>query len=76
MRAFTASSLRISPFSSAKTQIGTPQALWRDSTQSGRSAIMPRSRFWPEAGTKRVSSMAFRARLRSVSSPAGSASRP
>ena len=30
---------------------------------------MARSRVWPAAGTKRVSSMAATARLRSVSSP-------
>jgi hypothetical protein len=54
------------PSASAKTQIGTPQARWRESTQSGRSSIIPRRRFWPEAGTKRVSSMPLSARLRSV----------
>ena len=70
MRALTASSFSTLPSASAKTQIGTPQARWRDSTQSGRSSIMARRRVWPAAGTKRVASMAASARLRSVvSSP-------
>ena len=30
------------------TVIGTPQARWREITQSGRDSIMPRSRFWPD----------------------------
>ena len=42
-------------FSSTNTVIGTPQARWREITQSGRVSIMPRRRFWPAAGTKRVS---------------------
>jgi hypothetical protein len=52
MRLLTASSTSTSPSASAKTQIGTPQARWRESTQSGRSSIMPRRRFWPGLGTK------------------------
>ena len=68
MRAFTASSFSTSPVSRlTKTAIGTPQARWRDTTQSGRFSIMPRSRFCPAAGTKRVSAIAFSARARSVS---------
>ena len=56
MRAFTASSSSTSPLSRlTKTAIGTPQARWRDTTQSGRFSIMPRSRFCPAAGTKFVS---------------------
>ena len=47
------------------TVIGTPQARWRDTTQSGRVSIMPRMRFSPCGGTKRVSSMALSARSRS-----------
>ncbi len=46
------------------TVIGTPQARWREMTQSGRPSIMPRMRFSPEAGTHSVSPMAFRARSR------------
>ena len=38
-----------------KIGIGTPQARWRDSTQSGLASIMPVMRFWPEAGTHCVS---------------------
>ena len=49
-----------------KTVIGTPQARWRDTTQSGRVSIMPVMRFSPCGGTQRVSSMAFSARARSV----------
>ena len=47
MRWLTASSFSTLPSSSAKTQIGTPQARWRDSTQSGRSSIMARRRVCP-----------------------------
>ena len=66
MRWLTASSFSTLPSASAKTAIGTPQARWRDSTQSGRSSIMARSRVCPAAGTKRVASIAARARERSV----------
>ena len=52
-------------FLSTKTVIGTPQARWRDTHQSGRVSIMPRRRFLPEAGTKRVFSMAASALSRS-----------
>ena len=49
MRLLTASSWRISAepsaFSRMKTAIGTPQARWREITQSGRLAIMPVMRF-------------------------------
>ena len=61
MRLLTVSSFSTSPLSLTNTAMGTPQARWRDSTQSGRSSIMPRRRFWPAFGTKRVSSIALRA---------------
>ena len=66
MRSNTASSRRGSPERlSTKTAIGTPQARWRDTHQSGRVSIMPCRRFCPEAGTKRVASMAASAVARS-----------
>ena len=46
------------------TVIGTPQARWREMTQSGRPSIMPRMRFSPEAGTHSVSPIAFSASWR------------
>ena len=49
-----------------KTVIGTPQARWRDTTQSGRPSTMPRMRFSPDSGTHSVSSIAFTASWRSV----------
>ena len=49
------------------TAIGTPQARWREITQSGRFAIMPVMRFSPCGGTQRVVLMAASARWRSVS---------
>ena len=49
------------------TVMGTPQARWRDTTQSGFVSIMPRMRFSPCGGTQRVSLMAARARWRNVS---------
>jgi len=52
------------------TVIGTPQARWREITQSGRLAIMPVMRFSPCSGTHRVAAMAASARLRSVSDAA------
>ncbi len=58
MRLLTASSCRISAepsaFSRTNTAIGTPQARWREITQSGRLSIMPVMRFSPAAGTQRV----------------------
>src|SRR6202048_199837 len=55
MRLLTASSCRISaepsPFSRTNTAIGTPQARWREITQSGLLSIMPVMRFWPDGGT-------------------------
>ena len=48
------------------TVMGTPQARWREITQSGLDSIMPRSRFCPEAGTNSVSAMACSATSRSV----------
>ena len=46
-----------------KTVIGTPQARWREITQSGLASIMPRRRFWPVGGTNSVSPIAFSAQL-------------
>ena len=71
MRWLTISSCRISaepsPFSRTNTAIGTPQARWREITQSGRPAIMPLMRFWPAGGTHCVTEIACSARARSVS---------
>ena len=71
MRLLTRSSLRIStepsPFSRTNTVIGTPQARWREITQSGLLSIMPVMRFSPCAGTQRVTLIAASARWRSVS---------
>ena len=71
MRTLTSGSSRISTepsgFSLMKTVIGTPQARWREITQSGRLSIMPLMRFSPCAGTQRVASIASSARWRSVS---------
>ena len=76
MRLLTRSSLRIStepsPFSRTNTVIGTPQARWREITQSGLLSTMPLMRFSPAAGTQRVTLMASSARWRSVSSGAAS----
>jgi hypothetical protein len=36
---------------------GTPQARWRDRTQSGRVSIIERRRFWPETGVNLTSSL-------------------
>ena len=51
MRAFTSLSCRISAepslFSRTNTVIGTPQARWREITQSGLLSIMPVMRFSP-----------------------------
>ncbi|OIQ63089.1 hypothetical protein GALL_553730 [mine drainage metagenome] len=49
------------------TAIGTPQARWREITQSGLPAIMPLMRFWPAGGTHWVTEIACSARARSVS---------
>ena len=40
-----------------KNGIGTPHCRWRDSVQSGRLAIMPCRRAWPQAGKNSVASM-------------------
>ena len=58
------------------TVIGTPQARWREITQSGRLSIMPVMRFSPAGGTQRVAAMAVSARLRSVSPTFASPSAP
>ena len=79
MRWLTISSCRMStepsPFSLTNTAIGTPQARWREITQSGRAWIMPFSRFWPDGGTQRVTEIACSVRARSVS-PAFAAHHP
>ena len=54
MRALTAGSNSGLCSASTKIAIGTPQARWRETTQSGRLAIMPLMRFSPAAGTQRV----------------------
>ena len=68
---FTAGSFRISTepsaFSLTNTAIGTPQARWREITQSGRLSIMPVMRFSPAGGIHWVASIAVIARWRSVS---------
>ncbi len=66
MRAFTRSSTSVSPVSLlTKTAIGTPQARWREITQSGRCEIMPVMRFWPEAGSQRTLAISSSATSRS-----------
>jgi hypothetical protein len=42
--------------------MGTPQARWREMTQSGRVSIMPVMRFSPCSGTHRVTLIADKAR--------------
>ena len=67
MRTSTSGSCRISTEPSAcaltNTAIGTPQARWREITQSGRVSIMPVMRFSPCGGTQRVCLMACKARV-------------
>ena len=74
MRLLTASSLRMvaepSAFSFTNTAIGTPQARWREITQSGRLSIMPLMRFSPASGTQRVLPISRSAISRSVSADA------
>src|SRR5580704_17687079 len=71
MRLLTASSCKISaepsPFSRTNTAIGTPQARWREITQSGLLLILPLMRFSPDCGTHCVTEIACSARARSVS---------
>src|ERR1700743_3686990 len=71
MRWLTAASWRISvepsAFSRTNTAIGTPQARWREITQSGLLLIMPLMRFWPDCGTHWVMEIACNARARKVS---------
>ena len=71
MRLFTAASCSTStepsPTSRTNTAIGTPQARWREITQSGRLSIMPVMRFSPCGGTHAVCSIAVSARCRRVS---------
>jgi hypothetical protein len=73
MRAFTRASRSTSPVPFlTNTVIGTPQARWRETTQSGRLPTMPLIRFLPCGGTHWVSSIACRATSRSVRSPSDS----
>ncbi len=46
------------------TVIGTPQARWRETTQSGRPSTMPRMRRSPDWGTHSVSPIALLASWR------------
>ena len=55
-----------SGFSLMNTAIGTPQARWREITQSGRVSIMPVMRFSPCAGTQRVALMARERAMRAA----------
>ncbi len=59
MRALTAGSRRISAVPSGprftKQVRGTPQARWRDSTQSGRASIIEWRRLRPVCGYQRTS---------------------
>ena len=48
------------------TAIGTPQARWREITQSGRLAIMPVMRFSPCGGTQRVTVIASQRAVRAA----------
>ncbi len=70
MPLLTRSSRRISTepsgFSRTNTAIGTPQARWREITQSGLASIMPVMRFSPCGGTHWVALMPASARARSV----------
>ena len=50
--------------------MGTPQARWRETNQSGRPSTMARIRFLPDAGVNDVSSMALSAVSRRPPSPA------
>src|SRR5713226_3178427 len=74
MRLLTASSCRISAvpslFSRTNTAIGTPQARWLESTQSGLLSIMPVMLFWPDGGTHWVTEIALSALFRKVSDEA------
>ena len=81
MRAFTAGSRRRKSGSSGlaprrvKQVSGTPQARWRESTQSGRCESMAWSRLRPERGVKATnSSVERRARSRMVAPCASSPS--
>ena len=56
-----------SAFSLTNTVIGTPQARWREITQSGRLSIMPVMRFSPAGGIHCVAAIAVSARWRRVS---------
>ncbi|MNY19839.1 hypothetical protein D3C86_1532930 [compost metagenome] len=59
-----------------KNGIGTPQLRWREMHQSGRLAIMPCRRAWPQPGTNSVRSMAASARSRRLAPAAGCLSMP
>ncbi len=70
MRASTSASFSTSPvFFSTKMASGTPQARWRDSTQSGRDSTIAPMRLAPCGGYQSVWAMALTASWRSVSPP-------
>ena len=59
MRWKTAGSFSTWPdFFSTKIASGTPQARWRDNTQSGRPSTIAPMRFWPRGGYHLVSAIA------------------
>ena len=67
MRLKTAVSFSAWPvFFSTKIARGTPQARWRDSTQSGRPSTIEPMRLAPRGGYHLVSPMAFSANSRKV----------
>ena len=67
MRSLTSGSTSGLPvLRSTNSAIGTPQARWRLSTQSGRPSTIEPIRLRPFSGTKRVSAMACIASWRSV----------
>ncbi len=73
MRTSTSGSCKMSTepsgFSLMNTAIGTPQARWREITQSGRDSIMPVMRFCAGGGTQRVTLIACSARSAAIVSP-------
>ncbi len=70
MRSTTSGSRSTSPLAlSTNSAIGTPQARWRETHQSGRLSTMPRIRLRPCAGTQRVASIAASALSRSAPGP-------
>jgi hypothetical protein len=55
----------LSHFPQVKTVMGTPQARWRDTHQSGRFSIMPVIRSRPQAGIQVTREISSRVRRRS-----------